>query len=94
MRELSRHFTRTFAVSQLFARCDSSMKLDLTAGGEQIIDHFPVKNIMKVEACRNCAVGPGDRALLADELLVSREARAARLYLILRTPERSSDSRR
>src|SRR5271163_2259893 len=74
--EFGRNFCGTFAVSRLLARSDSRMKLNLMAYVERTVQHLLVKRVVKAEAGRNGAVGPGDRPLLSDELLAARQAYA------------------
>src|SRR5262245_583432 len=86
--QFSRNFAGTFAISGLFAHRDPAMQPDVMACREPTVQHFLIECVVEPEACRKGAVGPGDGALLTDELLAPRQACAARLDLILRTLER------
>jgi hypothetical protein len=69
IREFSRNFAGTFAISGLFAIRDPAMQLNLLTCREPTVHHSLIRRVVKTEACRNCAVGPVGGALRGDELL-------------------------
>src|SRR5690242_12532424 len=89
--ELSRDFVRPFAVSCLFTHRNPAVKLKPMTRRESTVQHLLINCVMETEAGGDRAVGPGNRPLRGEELLVPRELRAAGFDLVLRPLKRGRD---
>lgn len=90
--QLDCHFGSILAICLFFSYSDSLMKLNL-ASWKQIVQDFLVKRMLKAKSAGDRAVGPGDRALRADELLSARQVGAASLNLVVRRLQCRCDRR-
>jgi hypothetical protein len=72
MCEFGRYLVSSLAISSLFARRNPAMQLEPMAFRKSTIEHFRVKRVLEPETRGYGAIGPGDRPLPGNELLMPR----------------------
>jgi hypothetical protein len=75
--DLRRNLGRAIAPGCFLPLGDAAMEFDAPAGWDALVKHLLIERMMEMEAGRDGTVGPGDRPLRRDELLTTREPRAA-----------------
>src|SRR5215469_14437613 len=77
IRQLRRYLSRAITPTLFLPPGDTPMELAAPAGRDALIKHLLIEGVIEAEGGRDGTIGPGDRPLRRDELLATREPRAA-----------------